>query len=156
MAQTIRVINHPDPMFPRIVCLCGSTRFAPLFRETNLRETIAGRIVLSIGCDMRSDEALGLAPDTKVALDVLHKRKIDLADEILVINATAGAGDLAVTDYVGESTRSEINYARDRGRPVRWLYDHTDSRCRTLQRTTGQHGIHAAVCECAEGEGGVL
>ena len=103
---------------PRIVCLCGSTRFGDAFAKANLDETLAGRIVLSIGCNMRSDaELFALLADAeraeiKTKLDELHRRKIDLADEILVLN---------VGGYVGESTRGEIEYARAEGKPIRWL-----------------------------------
>jgi len=101
---------------PRIVCLCGSTRFMEAFQAANLRETIAGRIVLSIGCNTKSDADLiilgELAQEAKAALDELHKRKIDLADEVLVLN---------VGGYIGESTRSEIAYAEAHGKPVRYL-----------------------------------
>jgi len=102
---------------PTIVCLCGSTRFGEAFQEANLRETLAGRIVLSIGCDTKSDSELWSgspeeAAQIKAALDELHKRKIDLADEILVLN---------VGGYVGESTRSEIAYAEQHGKYVRYL-----------------------------------
>lgn len=103
---------------PTIVCLCGSTRFSHAFREANLRETLAGRIVLSIGCDMRADTELFADLDSaaidriKADLDELHKRKIDLADEVLVLN---------VGGYVGDSTRSEIAYAEKLGKRVRYL-----------------------------------
>lgn len=101
---------------PRIVCLCGSSRFWKTFERVNMEETLAGRIVLSIGTERRSDrellEAGDLTPEQKVALDQLHKHKIDLADEVLVLN---------VGGYVGESTRREIAYARAHGKPVRWL-----------------------------------
>ncbi len=101
---------------PTIVCLCGSTRFMEAYRSANLQETLAGRIVLSIGCDTKTDEALEalgvLADEAKDQLDELHKRKIDLADEILVLN---------VDDYIGKSTRSELEYARAKGKRVRWL-----------------------------------
>ncbi len=40
---------------PTIVCLCGSTRFSEAFQQANLMETLDGNIVLTIGCDMRSD-----------------------------------------------------------------------------------------------------
>src|SRR5581483_8236430 len=70
---------------PTIVCLCGSTRFSQAFHEANLRETLAGKIVLSIGCDFKSDTDLLLAgeltAEDKARLDELHLRKIDLADE---------------------------------------------------------------------------
>ena len=109
---------------PRIVCLCGSTRFMEAFRAANLRETIAGRIVLSIGCDTKSDSdllALGeLTPESKAALDALHKRKIDMADDILVLN---------VGGYIGQSTRSEIDHAIARGKGVRYLEPDECHRC---------------------------
>jgi hypothetical protein len=79
---------------------------------------LAGRIVLSIGCDMRSDAEVfadrteeDLA-EVKAGLDELHKRKIDLADEVLVLN---------VGGYIGDSTRSEIDYAISHGKVIRWL-----------------------------------
>lgn len=105
---------------PQIVVLCGSTRFYAEFARQNLILTLMGRIVLSIGCDTKSDGDLDLARrDTdrdidaiKAALDDLHKRKIDLADEVLVLN---------VGGYIGDSTRSEIAYAERIGRPVRYL-----------------------------------
>lgn len=97
---------------PPIVCLCGSTRFSEAFREANLRETLAGNIVLTIGCDMKSDDALGLPAETKAKLDELHLRKIDLADEVLILN---------VGGYIGESTARELAYAKQRGKAVRFL-----------------------------------
>lgn len=99
---------------PIIVCLCGSTRFGDAFREANLKETLAGKTVLSIGCDFKSDQALGLNESDKIRLDELHKRKIDLCDEILVLN---------VGGYIGNSTRSEIEYAEKLGRRIRYLED---------------------------------
>jgi len=114
---------------PTIVCLCGSTRFIDAFRSANLRETIAGKIVLSIGCDTKSDTdliALGeLTEEAKAALDELHKRKIDLADEVLILN---------VGGYVGKSTLSEIIYADRLKKPLRWL--------------------EAMQCPCCKGRGG--
>jgi hypothetical protein len=97
---------------PVIVCLCGSTRFLHAFQDATLRETLAGRIVLSIGCNTKSDDDLALEPVDKDALDLLHLFKIDLADEILILN---------VGSYVGESTRREIAYARMQGKRIRWL-----------------------------------
>ena len=102
---------------PKIVCLCGSTRFKDAFDEADYQETMAGRIVLSVGFFMhasgnRHGEDIGATPRQKIALDESHKRKIDLADEIFVLN---------VGRYVGESTRSEIEYALKRGKLVRWL-----------------------------------
>jgi hypothetical protein len=101
-----------EPPPPRIVCLCGSTRFSKAFHDANLAETLAGRIVLTIGCDTRSDDAIGLPADAKEKLDALHLRKIDLADEVLILN---------VGGYVGESTARELAYAREHEKVVRWF-----------------------------------
>lgn len=102
---------------PRIVCLCGSTRFFPRFMEANYRETMAGRVVLSVGfyphaSEEAHGEAVGITSEQKEKLDQLHLRKIDLADEILVLNQDG---------YVGESTAREVLYATSTGKDVRWL-----------------------------------
>jgi hypothetical protein len=98
------------PQRPPIVVLCGSARFHDEFQEANYRLTMAGSIVLSVGFHPRA----GVGPDSdeKVALDELHKRKIDLADRVHVLN---------VGGYIGESTRSEIAYAEAAGKPVSYL-----------------------------------
>ncbi len=101
---------------PTIVCLCGSTRFSEAFREARIRETLARRIVLTIGCDFKSDEELIIMGEMAVAvkplMDVLHLWKIDLADEVLILNCGG---------YIGESTRRELEYARMQGKTIRWL-----------------------------------
>lgn len=110
---------------PRVVTLCGSTRFKDAFIKAQLKETLAGRIVLTIGCDMRADkEIFGDLSSQEMAaikeqLDWLHMRKIDLSDEIFVLN---------VGGYIGESTSREIAYAYYRGLPICWLEPHLMSR----------------------------
>lgn len=106
--------------FPTIVCLCGSTRFWREFQRASLRETMAGRIVLSIGAATGTDdEHFGNLPQDeynriKADLDELHLRKIDLANEVLILN---------VDGYIGESTRNELNYAKTIGKKIRYLED---------------------------------
>jgi hypothetical protein len=113
----VKIIAVDEP-FPTIVALCGSTRFWRQFQISGLAETMAGRIVLSIGAASGTDdEHFGNLPEReydriKAMLDELHLRKIDLADEVLILN---------VGDYVGESTRRELYYARANGKRVRWL-----------------------------------
>lgn len=105
---------------PTIVCLCGSTRFWRQFQQSGLAETMAGRIVLSIGAASGTDDAhFGNLPRDeydriKEMLDTLHLRKIDLADEVLILNCE---------DYVGASTHRELAYARAFGKRVRWLIE---------------------------------
>lgn len=101
-----------SPDLPTIVCLCGSTHFWQTFQEANFHETMAGRIVLSVGFYPHAPGQYEVTPEEKLALDALHKQKIDLADEILVLN---------VGGYIGDSTRSEIEHARKTGKLIRWL-----------------------------------
>ena len=97
---------------PTVVCLCGSTRFKQEFFEANFRETMAGKIVLSVGWFSHADgEIYTPTEDEKRALDELHKRKIDLSDEVLILD---------VGGYIGESTKSELEYAKQTGKRVRF------------------------------------
>jgi hypothetical protein len=113
--QLVRDFNDDRP---NIVTLCGSTRFYDAFQEANYNLTMKGQIVLSVGfyphakAEHGHGEGVGHDSAEKVALDKLHKRKIDLCDEVLVLN---------IGGYIGESTRSEIEYAEEIGRPVRYL-----------------------------------
>lgn len=97
---------------PEVVCLCGSTRFSAQFRRANYAFTMGGRIVLTIGCDTKSDTELKVSRAAKARLDDLHLRKIDLADRVYVLN---------VGGYIGESTRREIAYALSMGRKLEFL-----------------------------------
>src|SRR5262245_2645256 len=102
---------------PTIVCLCGSTRFGDAFERANIVETCDGKIGLSV-CSTRPDAELfghltEIEQNTiRIKLAELHRRKIDLADEILVLN---------VRGYIGDSTRGEIAYALAHGKSIRWL-----------------------------------
>ncbi len=101
---------------PRIVCLCGSSRFYDQYQHAYYDQTMRGEIVLSIGfyphakAEHGHGEGVGHDSEQKIMLDELHKRKIDLADYILVVSD--------VTGYYGASTVSEIQYAVEHGKPV--------------------------------------
>jgi hypothetical protein len=103
---------------PLIVCLCGSTKFKDAFTQAQLQETLAGKIVLTIGCNMKSDQEIfgHMSPEefatTKRALDQLHFRKIEMANEVLILN---------VDGYIGLSTCDELNYARALNKHIRFL-----------------------------------
>jgi hypothetical protein len=101
--------------FPEVVCLCGSTRFMHAFFDEGWRLTLEGKIVLSVGCWRQGPPDHGgefLGDAVKEKLDELHKRKIDLADSVLILN---------VGGYIGQSTRSELDYAVKTGKPVTFL-----------------------------------
>ncbi len=102
---------------PTIVCLCGSTRFMGAWKTAAAAEALAGKIVLSvqiITTSARKGTGLGehISQETKAMLDALHLRKIDLADEVLILN---------VGGYIGESTGKELAYAREHGKGIRFL-----------------------------------
>ena len=93
---------------PHVVVLCGSTRFKTEFEAANREHTLAGHIVVAPGVFGHAD-GIHLDEPTKAALDELHLRKIDLADEVVVV---------APGGYIGESTQREIAYAERVGKPV--------------------------------------
>ena len=95
-----------------IITLCGSTRFKEQFLEAQKRLTLEGNIVISVGLFGHSGDEEVWTPGMKEMLDDMHKRKIDLADAIYVIN---------VGGYIGASTRSEIEYAKATGKEVLYL-----------------------------------
>ena len=96
----------------KVITLCGSTRFKDEFLEAQKRLTLEGNIVISVGLFGHSGDEEVWTEGTKEMLDVMHRAKIDLADEIYVIN---------VGGYIGESTRSEIEYAKRTGKGIRYL-----------------------------------
>ncbi|WP_228981445.1 hypothetical protein [Streptomyces sp. DH12] len=104
---------------PEIVCICGSTRFMDAMTAVDQELTFAGHIVVKPGCDMKNPHPLWADPDTadrgKRRLDGLHRAKIRLADRVLVVG-----------DYIGDSTRAEIDYARALGKPVAFTHPEVD------------------------------
>ena len=103
----------------KVITLCGSTRFKDAFMVAQKRLTLEGNIVISVGLFGHSGDSEvwdgmdeGTISKTKEMLDDMHKRKIDMADGIYVIN---------VGGYIGESTRSEIEYAKALGKSVDYL-----------------------------------
>jgi hypothetical protein len=109
--------ESPRKSPPKIVCLCGSTRFMDRFFEVGWTETLAGNIVLGVGVCKYTDASGGqggevIDQDVADALDALHLRKIDMADEVIIIR---------VNGYVGLSTGKELAYAQAQGKPIRYV-----------------------------------
>jgi len=109
-------VGTPPREAPHIICLCGSTRFIDTFAVQTWELELQGHIVLGCTllpawyCPVRDHFAE--EQGVKEQRDEHHLRKIDLADEVLVLN---------VGGYIGESTRHEIEYAHTTGKPVRYL-----------------------------------
>lgn len=126
---------------PTIVCLTGSTRFAEEYAAANLRESLAGNIVLTVAGFMHRPEAHGgeeITAEQKEHLDALHLRKIAMSDELLVLNKGG---------YVGESTLSEIAYAYLHFKRIRWLEPPTETwafeHVGALRENLRRHGVSA-------------
>ena len=103
----------------KVITLCGSTKFKDDFMREQKRLTLEGNIVISVGLFGHSGDSEvwenmddGTLTKTKEMLDDMHKRKIDMADEIFVINRQG---------YIGESTRSEIEYAIKTNKKVNYM-----------------------------------
>ena len=99
-----------EPDFPKTVCLCGSTRFKSEFMETAKKLTCQGCNVLAPFHFRKCGDEI--TPELERTLSELHLRKIDLADEVMILN---------VGGYIGESTRNELNYAKSKGKVIRYL-----------------------------------
>ena len=96
----------------KVITLCGSTRFKEDFERVNRELTLAGNIVISVGCFGHAGDVF--TEEQKIMLDDIHKRKIDMADAIYVINKDG---------YIGSSTRSEIEYAIKHGKQIIFMED---------------------------------
>uniref|UniRef100_UPI003F492844 hypothetical protein n=1 Tax=Streptomyces sp. CA-141956 TaxID=3240051 RepID=UPI003F492844 len=108
-----------DLDIPETVVICGSTRFMKEMAQADKELTFTGHIVVKPGCDMKNPDPLwadeAAAEEGKKLLDGLHRAKIRLADRVLVVG-----------DYIGDSTRSEIAYARELGKPVAFTHPEVD------------------------------
>ena len=96
----------------KVITLCGSTKFKDEFMKVQKELTLQGHIVISVGLFGHSGDDEVWTEGTKEMLDDMHKAKIDMDDEIFVIN---------VGGYIGSSTRSEISYAFMKGKPIHYL-----------------------------------
>ena len=96
----------------KVITLCGSTKFKSDFERVNKEFTLAGYVVISVGCFGHSGDEF--TEEQKIMLDDIHKQKIDMADIVYIINKDG---------YIGKSTQSEIEYARERGKKILYMED---------------------------------
>ena len=103
----------------KVITLCGSTKFKDEFIQAQKELTLKGNIVISVGLFGHSDGEYGktITDDIKIMLDDMHKKKIDMCDEIMVINKDG---------YIGRSTKNEIEYARLQGKKINYYFKDGD------------------------------
>lgn len=104
----------------KVITLCGSTKFKEQFMEAQKELTLNGFIVISPCIFKHSEDDIEVIEvfdkwDNKImtTLEDMHKQRIDMADEIFVINYKG---------YIGDSTKSEIEYAMKQGKGIRYMY----------------------------------
>lgn len=142
-----------------VVVLCGSMRNADAMTEVAVAESVAGALVLKPDCNMKLPHPLWADPAEAEALkgrlDDQHRQKIRLADRVIVVG-----------DYIGDSTRAEIAYARELGKPVRFTHPEVDpdadqpqpcgeGHCRCYG-TGAEHADCACGCDCPRDDDGRL
>jgi hypothetical protein len=110
--------KEPKVIKPKIICLCGSTRFTEIMLIQQWELTKQGYVVLS-WCALpdsyfsgKDKTHIGDQEGVKKIVDEVHLRKIDFADEVFILN---------VGGYIGESTARELAYAKERGKKIRYL-----------------------------------
>lgn len=108
--------NTDRQEFLEVVALCGSTKFKEEFEKVNRALTLEGKIIISVGVFSHSEELL-LTRIQKGILDKIHKRKIDMANSIMVLD---------VNRYIGDSTKGEIEYAEKQGKKVNYYSQYFD------------------------------
>ena len=96
----------------KVITLCGSTKFKDEFISEQKRLTLEGNIILSVGIFGHSGDSEIWNEGVKEMMDDMHKCRIDMSDEIFVINKNG---------YIGESTRSEIEYSTKTGKKVNYM-----------------------------------
>ena len=99
---------------PKKVCLCGSSRFLPELYKAYIQETLKGNVVLTYlpSRDSHDRAAWHNTVEAKKKIDKAHLARIDISDEILILN---------VGGYIGKSTYREITYAHKQGKPIRYI-----------------------------------
>lgn len=100
----------------KVICLCGSTKFKDEFIQQQQRLTLAGNVVLTVGIFGHAD-GIDLSIEEKAMLDDIHLQKIEMSDEIFIINKNG---------YIGQSTQNEINHAVILKKPITFMEENCE------------------------------
>lgn len=95
----------------KIITLCGSTKFKEQIENANAYLTLQGNVVIRVGFFEQS-EGISITKEQEALFEKIHLRKIDIADEIFVID---------VNGYIGSSTWKEIEYTNSCGKRVSYF-----------------------------------
>lgn len=95
----------------KVITMCGSLKFKKEFMEYAEKLELEGNCVLSVIYPTNEDKDYYTEEQADI-LDKMHKQKIDMSDSIFVVN---------VGGYIGNSTKSEIEYAKKHNKEVLYL-----------------------------------
>ncbi|MFK4566703.1 hypothetical protein [Enterococcus sp. UD-01] len=94
----------------KVITLCGSAKFMKEFKEVEANLSLKGIAVLS-PIFFEQSKTSKITKEVAQLLGNMHFRKIELADEIFVMD---------VGGYIGESTRKEIAFAKSNNKNIRY------------------------------------
>ena len=97
----------------KVVTICGSYKFKKEMIDIAEKLTLEGNCVLmpnELSRNSKDDYTL----EEALMIDKMHKEKIKLSDAILVVN---------VNGYIGSSTKSEIDYAKNLNKEIIYYTD---------------------------------
>lgn len=97
----------------KIITVCGSLKFMKEIIEISEKMELQGNCMLTPIFPTNPDKDAYTEAEVLV-LDKMHKEKIKLSDAILVVN---------VNNYIGESTRSEIEFAESLNKEIIYYTD---------------------------------
>lgn len=97
----------------KVITICGSYKFKKEMINIAEKLTLEGNCVLmpnELSRNSKDDYTL----EEALMIDKMHKEKIKLSDAILVVN---------VNGYIGSSTKSEIEYAKNLNKEIMYYTD---------------------------------
>lgn len=97
----------------KIITVCGSYKFEKEMKEITEKMALKGNCMIT-PIDLTKPNKEAYTKEQALMLDKMHKEKIKLADAILVVN---------VNSYIGNSTKSEIEYAKSLDKEILYYTD---------------------------------
>ncbi len=107
---------NKTPPTALVVCLCGSVRFKKEFLEAAQKLEFEGRIVVMPNV-LSKAYGIQLTAEQRELLVDIHNQKLKMCDEVYVVDAPGDNGE----PYIGDSTKTEIAYAQQLKKPIRYL-----------------------------------
>ena len=96
-----------------VITVCGSYKFKKEMNEITEKMALKGNCMLT-PIELTKPNKEAYTKEEALMIDKMHKEKIKLSNTILVVN---------VGGYIGNSTKSEIEYAKSLNKEVLYYTD---------------------------------